>query len=388
MKKIALLMNEVDVGGVSNALIEMLSKFDYTKYEVTVWVNSGKGIAQRELCSQVKIKKWNESNSRQILMSQIKNYQIRAALKGIFYRLLSRLTISSQEKNAIYSMKGLPLMSDEYYDCVICYQGISSIVLANSIYRINGEKKVLWVHGDHTRPKKLMPLFLRLYCKFDKIYCVSESSRVEFCKQFPAIQDKTEVFYNLISPKHIVELASLTVHESFCSCAIVTVGRLSQEKGQAMIPQITRLLLNAGYDVYWYLVGDGALRQTIENEIQKYDVFEHVILLGTQMNPYPYIKNCDIYVQPSFSEGWCLTVQEARILKKPIVTTPLPVISEQIISGENGLIVDAMTPEALFEGIRTLLDHPELQKKFVENLSHEECDNSGELQKLYDFIES
>lgn len=61
---------------------------------------------------------------------------------------------------------------------------------------------------------------------------------------------------------------------------------------------------------------------------------------------------------------------------------------EQIISGENGLIAEAVTPEALFEGIRTLLDHPELREKFVENLSHEVRDNSGELQKLYDFIES
>ena len=130
------------------------------------------------------------------------------------------------------------------------------------------------------------------------------------------------------------------------------------------------------------------MRETVESEIQKNDVAEHVILLGTQMNPYPYIKNCDIYVQTSFSEGWCLTVQEARILQKPIVTTPLPVMHEQIISGENGLTAEAVTPEALFEGIRTLLDHPELREKFVENLSHEVCDNSGELQKLYDFIES
>jgi hypothetical protein len=61
---------------------------------------------------------------------------------------------------------------------------------------------------------------------------------------------------------------------------------------------------------------------------------------------------------------------------------------EQFVSGVNGLIVDAMTPEALFEGIKTLIDHPEMRKKFVENLKNEGYDNSKELQKLYDFIES
>jgi len=169
---------------------------------------------------------------------------------------------------------------------------------------------------------------------------------------------------------------------------ILTVGRLSTEKGQQMIPATVRLLLDAGYDVHWYLVGDGPLRETIEAEIEKYNVQDHVILLGTQMNPYPYIKNCDIYVQPSFSEGYCTTTMEAKILHKPIVTTDAPGMREQFVSGENGLIVDAMTPQALFEGIRTLLDHPELCQKFVGNLEKETFDNREELQKLYDFIES
>ena len=388
MKKIAFVMNEVDVGGVSTALIECLSKFDYSKYQVTVWVNAGQGALQSELCPQVEIKKWGLVDSRQILISQIKSLQITSVLKGVFYRLLTRATLSLPELNTIYNMKCLPMISDEYYDCIICYQGISCVVLANSLYRLLGKKKVLWIHGDHNRPKNLIHFFSKIYGMFDKIFCVSETTRDDFCRQFPVVQNKTQVFYNLIPVDEILEKSKAPIDVALTNTAIVTVGRLSPEKGQQMIPQTTRLLLDAGYDVYWYLVGDGDLRETVESEIQKYDVAEHVILLGTQMNPYPYIKNCDIYVQTSLSEGWCLTVQEARILQKPIVTTPLPVMHEQIISGENGLIAEAVTPEALFEGIRTLLDHPELREKFVENLSHEVCDNSGELQKLYDFIES
>lgn len=106
--------------------------------------------------------------------------------------------------------------------------------------------------------------------------------------------------------------------------SIMTVGRLVSVKGQQMIPYTVRLLLNAGHDIHWYLVGDGLLRETVEEEIKKHDVADRVHLLGTQMNPYPYIKNCDIYVQPSFSEGYCTTTMEAKILHKPIVTTDAP----------------------------------------------------------------
>lgn len=130
------------------------------------------------------------------------------------------------------------------------------------------------------------------------------------------------------------------------------------------------------------------MRSEVEAEIERYDVADRVILLGTKINPYPYIKNCDIYVQPSFTEGYCTTTVEAKVLCKPIVTTDAPGMREQFVSGENGLIVDAMTPEALAEGIRQLLDHPEMCEKFTNALKNESFDNAKEMQKLYDFIES
>ena len=152
--------------------------------------------------------------------------------------------------------------------------------------------------------------------------------------------------------------------------------------------QTVRYFLDAGYSVKWYLVGDGPLRNTIEEKCREYGVVDDVILVGTQKNPYPYIKSCDIYVQTSSSEGYCKTTMEAKTLNKAIVTTDAPGMREQFRSDENGLIVDDMTPEALFEGIRTLLDNPEMHNRFVEKLKEEVHDNSCELDKLYAFIES
>lgn len=387
-KSIAFVMDTMAVGGVEKALIELLKAFDYSRYNVTLWLKNDSGPLHNQIDTRVKIEYWECKNTRDTLLKQLKQGKLISFFRGAFYRIFSRIHLSEYDLNAFYSVKSLPQCSDHCYDCVIAYQVLSPAVVANALYRFRGLKKVLWVHGRNVRPQSLNVFFDKEYCKFDLIACVSESTRTEFSHDFPKAKKKTAVFYNLLSSHKIKEQCEEQLNTELRNISIVTVGRLVSIKGQAMIPLTTRLLLDAGYDVYWYLVGDGDLRETVESEIQKYDVAEHVILLGTQMNPYPYIKNCDIYVQTSFSEGYCTTTMEAKILRKPIVTTDAPGMREQFVSGENGLIVDAMTPEALFEGIRTLLDHPELQAKFVENLSHEVCDNSGELQKLYDFIES
>lgn len=209
-----------------------------------------------------------------------------------------------------------------------------------------------------------------------------------FCDLYNYPDNRLFVLHNLCDELKIQQRAKSSINFTYRQNSILTVGRLSPEKGQDMVPRATRLLLDAGYDIHWYLVGDGPLRAAIEQECEKYDVTDRVILLGTQENPYPYIKNCDIYVQTSLSEGWCLTVQEARILHKSIVVTPLPVMHEQIRHGENGLIAEDVTPEALCKSIKTLLDHPEMCEKFVEVLKTEKHDNTDELQKLYDIIES
>ena len=168
---------------------------------------------------------------------------------------------------------------------------------------------------------------------------------------------------------------------------IVTVGRLHPQKGQEIIPQITRKLVDAGYDIYWYLVGDGMLRERIESLCCEYDVRERVILLGNKNNPFHYIKKCDIYVQTSSWEGWGLTIQEARILCKPMVVTPLPVVYEQITNGKNGLIANDLTSESMFESIKLLLDNHEMQEHFIATLNKDNHQNLNEIQKLYYIID-
>ena len=108
-----------------------------------------------------------------------------------------------------------------------------------------------------------------------------------------------------------------------------------------------------------------------------------MVLLGNRSNPYPYIKACDIYVQTSLTEGWGLTVTEAKILHKPIVTTDAGVMSEQIQTGLNGIIVPDNSPETLANAIGKLIDDPRMRESFVRHLQQEDVCHQGEIEKLY-----
>ena len=167
---------------------------------------------------------------------------------------------------------------------------------------------------------------------------------------------------------------------------IVTVGRLGTGKGQISIPQTAKMLADSGIDFVWYLVGDGPEREAVEQEIKRLDVGKCVFLLGTKENPYPYIKACTLYVQTSTSEGWCLTTQEARVLHKPCVVTDIPVMHEQFIDGENGIIAKGTDAASLYEGIMRLINSNTLYDNIVKNLEESPQDGAVELQKLYDFF--
>ncbi len=385
MKHIAFVTDKMSAGGVEQALVQIFNSIDYKKYKVDLWLQSLDGEFQDRINDNVTVKKWYNESPKKLLFTQLKSFKLISFVKGMFFRILAHLNVNEWNLNAFYSARCLPPQKYKY-DCVICYQGLNPRNIAIARYYLRGSKYILWFHGRNIRPKKLNDFFDRVYSKFDLIYYVSEASRQENIIDFPKSASKTQVFYNLLNYDEIIKKSNESLQNFIDKHFICTVGRLETVKGQRLIPKTARMLIDAGYNIKWYLVGDGADRAEVERLIDFYGLGENVILLGTQLNPYPYIKNCDIYVQPSFSEGYCTTTVEAKMLKKPVVTTDAPGMSEQFTHMENGYIVDAMTSEALFEGIKYLIEHPDLQKKLVENLSNENWDNN-ELQKLYDFIE-
>lgn len=387
-KKIAFVMESMVIGGTEKALSELINVIDPQKYDIYLFVRDDSGAFSDLLAPNVKIHLWN-CDPAYALKGQLRKLHVFDLFRSLFHRLLVRVHQKNWRKCWFYSTLCYPVYTDEVFDCVIAYQINSPAVLASALHKIRGRKKCAFYHGRSAIPPQHTSFWDKIYSMFDQIFCVSNSARSEFCETYPTAGKKTSVLYNLLNSKTILSMATEPAPAPISTdrLSILTVGRLSTEKGQTMIPKAAQLLIDAGHDFCWYLIGDGDTRKEIEAEIEKYHVDDSVILLGAISNPYPYIKSCDIYVQTSLSEGWGLTVQEARILAKPIVVTPLPVMREQIIDRKTGIIAQDLSAEGLFDAIRHLIDDPGLCAAFTRELGSTPQDNSSEVDKLLRFID-
>lgn len=152
--------------------------------------------------------------------------------------------------------------------------------------------------------------------------------------------------------------------------SIVSIGRLDHQKGFDLGIEVIERLCKEGYAIRWYIIGEGNQRAELEQKISE-TVYakESIVLLGQQLNPYPYLKMCDIYFQPSRHEGYGIAVAEARAFCKPIVSTNFAGAQEQLINNETGIITEC-TIESMYRGVKLLLDnYNDFQHRFSKNLA-------------------
>jgi len=162
---------------------------------------------------------------------------------------------------------------------------------------------------------------------------------------------------------------------------IVTVGRFSYAKGMDLVPSVCRKLTDRGYRIRWYLIGYGPEQEKISEEIRKQSVADQVKILGPKENPYPYMRMCDLYVQPSRYEGKSVAVTEAQILHKPVMITRYPTSSGQLEEGKDGYICETGT-DGIAEGIQYLIDHPEIRDRLVQNTFLRDYDQAEAVRAL------
>ncbi len=259
---------------------------------------------------------------------------------------------------------------DDNYDIAIAYaDGAATWYVAKSVC---AKKKLAFVHTDVKSAGYTAKQEGLIYAGFDRIIFGSEASRESFLQMLPNLRSKTALLPNKIDVEEVLCLAE--EYDPFPSengqIKIVSVGRLSHEKGMDLIPELLRRLKDDGKRVRWYIVGDGPERNSILQQAKVYDVEEMLVLTGVKENPYPYVRGCDIYVQPSRYEGFCIALTEARALCRPAVACDFAGAREQIKNGHTGFVT-GMSVDSLYDGVRKLVDSEVLRNTFTDNLSHE-----------------
>ena len=253
------------------------------------------------------------------------------------------------------------------------------------IDKVKAKKKAFWYHnGAYEQPKKAYKRDKAYYPRFDYVVAVSSDCAKVLNEKFRFKKDALIVLRNICDVERIAVQAEAFFPESYSKGVIhiATVGRLTVEKGADLAVDVCKRLIDEGYPIKWHWIGDGNQREQVEKRITVNNLQNVFLLEGNQSNPYPFVKNCDIYVQPSYYEAYSTTVTEARVLKKPIVTTDVGGMRDQITDGVNGYIVP-IDAKAITETIGRLISDNKNRTTTSDYLAHSTIDNNHSLEKYY-----
>lgn len=385
-KKVAILLPWLKMGGTNKIALHFMKEL--SRYcDVTLILSQNTGELLEQLPDNIHLVIDEMRPFKDIFKEDLRKLRIVKLIQDVIYYARIKLKKDNVD-NYRYLVQRHGYICDTEFDCAISYHGQSPERLLNLLYRTHARKKVAWIHGEFNNSLDHYRRMNAYYARMDHMFFVSNHTLNAFLDRFTMERSKCTVYYNPIDKQEILDKAKLPCAVTFDPDYInlVTVGRVSAEKGQDMIPAVTRRLLDAGHKVQWYIIGDGDTRSKVEARIREYDVEDRVILLGTRTNPYPYMRACDIYVQPSYTEGYSTTICEAGMLGKAIVgTKPSGGIYDQITNGEDGLIVDA-TVEGLAGGILRLILEEALRHQFTTNIQKKNFEGKGEIQKFLAFL--
>ena len=366
-RKILIAVHQLNLGGAQKALIAALDAIDYQQNDVTLYVRKKRldllplvnGNVSEIIVNEDETKYYN------------KPYALLLELPIRAGKLLGRNTAALREKqldyivNRQYDSEQRHYFADNpHFDVAVAYlQGHTAEFVAK---KIHADRKILFFHNSTDSNHALHE---RILSDFDRIVCVSEGARQAVAGFYPACADRMTVIENHVDAELVREQAAEFTpvfpggKTVLCSC-----GRLTREKGFDLAVRAAAILREKGLDFRWYFVGDGPERPKIEAMIAENRLTDRIEITGLQENPYPYYRHCDIYVQPSYEEAHSLSVIEAGILKKPIVSTATVGGKCLIDDGTDGLLAE-IDPASLAETIFRLAGDAALREELTKNLS-------------------
>lgn len=370
MKELLIMAKSLGGGGSEVALIELINALPEELYNITlVLLDSDDEYAYR-------LKK--KVNIVQLTFNSVFAKSL-VSMYAFPAKVLKKLSVNYYIPYYDFIANSVTNVFEKTYDIAIDFYGYGSFLTAFLATKIQAKKKATWLHDEKLYWLKSVQKYL---CKYDKIYGVSQAVVDVFCREYPHYKGKAAVFYNVIDIEEIKRKSEqdegIPFEDSF---NIITVGRLTEQKGYDIAIKAASILKKKRINFVWYAIGSGRDEEKLKKLVITYNLEEQFVFLGRKDNPYPYMKNCDLYVQPSRHEGYGLTIVEARALGLPIVVSNIRPLAEQIQDGINGYVVE-LSAEALADKIEYLYHNPSQREKTAVYLKNNPLDFSADLKKL------
>lgn len=378
-KKVLIVVHHLTIGGVQKSVVSALHAMDYDKYDITLYLQKNRTVLLPYIDKRVKV-----------IVNNDKRHYYRLMYSILLQIIIAVLTFFNKEEQAEKHRKKLSdyirckMMSNEQkeyfkndnYDVAVAYNGgvealfVSEYISANCKIACFQSSTIEYSDFQYT----ILP-------KFDRIVVEDKCIEDMLTENIPNLDGKITVIANYVDVDFIEEQSrEKDINVPGDKIVICSVGRQAYVKGFDLAVEAAGILKAQGIDFIWYLVGDGPETENIKKIIRENGLDNEVIMAGMQINPYTYIKKCDIFVQPSREEAMSIAALESQVLNKPLVTTKTVGGMNICKDGETGIMTD-ISAEGLANGIARLIADPELCHKISENLSKIDYDIEKERYK-------
>lgn len=398
-KSIIILMHYLELGGAEMALIGLLSELDPEKVDVDLFIYDHRGPLMKFIPEHVHL--LAEEPDYSVIERPIGEAVRKRQFGVVACRLLAKLkhrnyrrkvTVTGDDSSAFHYVGECvtPFLNkinpDKEYDLCISFLIPHHI----GLNKVRAKKRLAWIHTDYSTIHINAEAELPVWNGYDHIASISPEVTKAFVSVFPSLENKILPIENILPAEYIrrrAEEADIS-EEMPAKLKFLSIGRFTYQKNFDNVPFIAKELANSGIsDFQWYIIGYGGDEELIRQKIAEAGVEDKVIILGKKENPYPYIKACDIYIQPSRYEGKSVTVREAQILGKPVIITDYPTAKSQLNDGVDGIIVPLNNKECA-EGIKRVIEDKDLQTRIVGQLSIHDFAQKAEIEKVYRILNS
>lgn len=381
MKKILFVIPTLGGGGGERSLVNLLNELPKDKFEIDLLLFKKTGIFISQVPQEVNVLEQTPAlKGLYASLGRAGIYLPRKIIGNVFSRIFENGMCAQKAFlwKHFYSPKIEKLNKE--YDVAVGYLGGESTDYV--LDKVKAKKKIHWVHNDYRKLGMSKKYDKDVFNKVSDIITISNECLEILEEEFPEYANKMQCIPNITSSKVIRNRANEFYPSEYMGIRniILSVGRLSEQKGFDMAVKAAAKMKRDGYQFKWFIIGEGGLRGELETQIKKEGVEDYVILLGLRENPYPYIKNCTVFVQTSRFEGKSVVLDEAKILDKPIVVTNYPTVGDQIKNGIEG-IVSELTPESIADSTEQMLKDDNLRIRIERYLNENEYGNSDEIVK-------
>ncbi len=375
----------LDGGGVTKSLLSLLDTIDKEEYNVSILIGSYLGKSDKDVPAGVQILKNNTlsllTEGVRGLPKLIKKGHILLAVGSIIRIILSAI---NKGWAGWWLSRLMPSIDKEEYDLIVDYNG--QHMLYYMIDKLRGKHKVTFFHSDYQKWLYYYAMDKKYFEKADAIFTISETCVQSLQELFPGAANKVKLMENISNPRAIKQKS--LKHIDFKrkhQYVLLSLGHICINKGSDIALEVAVQLKKKGIDFEWLFAGSISKDMDYAHHVEQLDLKDNIRFLGPVENPYPYIKEADIFVHLSRFEGKSIALDEAKILCKPIVVTNFSSVHDQFEDDVNASICE-MNADSATQRILELLNNKNLQDKYIQYLKNHISDNTQEVHKLLNYI--